>query len=71
MEFIKWFFQKMLIKNVKYVLHSLYALKTHPKTTKTTQKCLIFWNLLGVLINKVLIKIPNLSKMFAIFEFIR
>ena len=23
---------------------------------KTTQKCLIFWNLLGVFINKVLIK---------------
>ena len=31
------------------------------KLIKTTQKCLIFWNLLGVLINKVLIKIPNLS----------
>ena len=35
--------------------------KTSVKLIKTTQKCLIFWNLLGVLINKV----------FAIFEFIR
>ena len=47
---------------------------------KTSQKCLIFWNLLGTLINKVLQKIPNLSfirfifrnypKIFAIVEFI-
>ena len=46
---------------------------------KMTQKCLIFWNLLGVFINKMLIKIRNLSfidffrnhpKMFSIFEFI-
>ena len=28
----------------------------HLKLIKTTQKCLIFWNLLGILINKVLIK---------------
>ena len=35
--------------------------KASVKLIKTTQKCLIFWNLLGVLINKV----------FAIFEFIR
>ena len=35
--------------------------KDSVKLIKTTQKCLIVWNLLGVLINKV----------FAIFEFIR
>ena len=35
--------------------------KASVKRIKTTQKCLIVWNLLGVLINKV----------FAIFEFIR
>ena len=54
------------------------------KPIKTTQKCLIFWNLLGVLINKVLIKnskfilhslyflktFRNHPKIFAIFEFI-
>ena len=51
---------------------------------KTTQKCLIFWNLLGRSYKKVLIKNPkfilhslnflemfrNRPKMFAIFEFI-
>ena len=31
------------------------------KLIKTTQKCLIVWNLLGALINKVFIKVPNLS----------
>ena len=55
------------------------------KLIKTTQKCLIFWNLLGVLINKVLIKkskfilhsfyflqmFRNHPKMFAIFKLIR
>ena len=46
----------MLIKNPKYVLHSFMSLKL----IKTTQKCLIFRNLLGVLTNKVLINIPNL-----------
>ena len=54
------------------------------KLAKTAQKCLIFWNLLGALINKVLIKnskfifyslyfleiFRNQPKMFAIFEFI-
>ena len=51
------------MKKPKYVLHSLYVLDIR--------------DLLGVLINKVLIKIfknPNLSKlskMIAIFEFIR
>ena len=54
------------------------------KLIKTTQKCLIFWDLLGVLINKVLLKnskfilhslyfleiFRNHRKMFAIFEFI-
>ena len=70
----------MLIKNPKYVLHSLYILET----LKTTQKCLIFWDLLSVLKNKMLIKnskfilrslyfleiFQNHSKMFAFFEFI-
>ena len=55
------------------------------KFIKTTKKCLIFWNLLGVLINKVLVKnskfilhslyfietFQNRPEMFAIFEFIR
>ena len=55
------------------------------KFIKTTRKCLIFWNLLGVLIKKVLIKnfkfilhalylmeaFRNHLKIFAIFEFIR
>ena len=55
-------YKKMLMKKPKYVLHSLYVLDIR--------------DLLGVLINKVLIKIfknPNLSKlskMIAIFEFI-
>ena len=54
------------------------------KLIKTTQKCLIFRDLLGVLINKVLIKnskfiihslyflkiFRNHSKIFVIFEFI-
>ena len=54
------------------------------KLIKTTQKCLIIWNLLGVLIHKVLIKnykfiihslylleiFRNHPKMFAILEFI-
>ena len=52
---------------------------------KVHQKCVIFWNLLGVLINEVLIRnskfflyslyflemFRNHPKMFAIFEFIR
>ena len=55
------------------------------KFIKTTQKCIIFWNLLGVFIKKVLIKnskfilhslyflesFRNHRKMFAIFDFIR
>ena len=55
------------------------------KFIKTTQKCLVFWNLLGVLKNKVLMKsskfdphsiyflkiFRNHPKMFHIFEFIR
>ena len=55
------------------------------KFIKTTKKCLIFWNLLGVLINKVLVKnskfilhslyfietFQNHPEMFAISEFIR
>ena len=31
------------------------------KLIKTTQKCLIFWNLLGALLKKSLKRIPNLS----------
>ena len=59
--------------NPKYDLHSLYVFGA--------QKCLIFWNLLGVLINEVSAEnsrfilhfkiFRNHSKMFAIFEFIR
>ena len=55
------------------------------KVIKTTQKRLIFWNLVGVFINKVLIKnskfilrslyllefFQNHPKIFAIFEAIR
>ena len=55
------------------------------KFIKITQKCLIFWNLLDVLTNKVLMKnskfilhslhfieiFQNHSKMFTIFEFIK
>ena len=52
----------MLIKNQKYVLHSLYVIYFMSlKLIKTTQKFLLFCNLLGVLIKKVLIKILNLS----------
>ena len=70
----------MPIKNSKFVLHFMSL-----KFIKTIQKCLIFWNLLGALKNKVLIKntgfilhslyfleiFRNRPKMFAILEFVK
>ena len=87
-------YKKMLVKYVKYVEYLLNMLNIPNmsfihfmslKLLKTTQKCLIFWNFLGVSINKVLIKnsefilhsffslevFRNHPEMFAIFEFIK
>ena len=52
MEFISNSYKKMLIK----ILNKSFVHFMSWKLIKTTQKCLIFWNLLGVLINKVLVK---------------
>ena len=87
-------YKKMLVKCVKYVEYLLNMLNIPNmsfihfmslKLLKTAQKCLIFWNFLGVSINKVLIKnskfilhsffslevFRNHPEMFAIFEFIK
>ena len=47
----------MLLKTLNTSLIHFLSLKL----VKTIQKCLIFLNLLGVLRNKIFIKIPNLS----------
>ena len=77
---------KVLINKVLIKIQNLSFIHlTSFKFIETTQKCLIFWNSLGVLTNKVLIKSSkfvlhsiyfleifwNPPKMIDIFEFIR
>ena len=81
-EFIWYFLQKNPYKKPPKMsfIHFMFL-----KLIKTTKKCLICWNLLGVFMKKVLIKnskfilyslyflkiFQNHPKMFTSFEFIR
>ena len=54
MEFIWQFLQKNAYEKSKK-MSFIHFMPLKP-LIKTTQKCLIFWNLLGIFINKVLVK---------------
>ena len=53
MEYIRWFLQKYAYKKIPNIFF-IHLMSFKP--IKTTQKCFIFWNLLGVLISEVLYK---------------